>query len=86
VVIWDPVSQWTVSAGDLHMATDYTPYEGMELTGRPVTVVVGGQVVAHDRRLVDATPAGRHLPAQRLSLTPSLSSRVPLASQEDSAK
>jgi dihydropyrimidinase len=86
LVIWDPVSQWTVSAGDLHMATDYTPYEGMELTGRPVTVVVGGRVVAHDGRLVDATPAGRHLPAQRLSLTPSLSSRVPLASQEDAAK
>jgi dihydropyrimidinase len=68
------------------MATDYTPYEGMELTGRPVTVVVGGRVVAHDGRLVDATPAGRHLPAQRLSLTPSLSSRVPLASREDAAK
>jgi dihydropyrimidinase len=86
LVIWDPVSQWTVSADDLHMATDYTPYEGMELTGRPVTVVVGGRVVAHDGRLVDATPAGRHLPAQRLSLTPSLSSRVPLASREDAAK
>jgi len=84
-VIWDPASQWTVSAGDLHMATDYTPYEGMELTG-------GGhggrrgRVVAHDGRLVDATPAGRHLPAQRLSLTPSLSSRVPLSVREDAAR
>jgi hypothetical protein len=41
-------------------------------------VIVGGRVVVHDSRLVDATPAGRHLPARRLSLTPSLSSPVPL--------
>jgi dihydropyrimidinase len=60
------------------MATDYTPYEGTEVTGRPVTVIVGGRVVVHGGALADPAPGGRHLAAQRLSLTPSLSSPVPL--------
>jgi dihydropyrimidinase len=72
VVIWDPAHHWTVTAADLHMATDYTPYEGMELTGCPVTVVVGGRVVVHDARLQDDTPHGRHVPGSSLRLTPGL--------------
>lgn len=77
LAIWDPGQQWTLSASDLHMATDYTPYEGTTVTGRPVTVIVGGRVVVHNGRLIDGTPSGRHLTAQRLSLTPALNGTVP---------
>jgi len=28
IAIWDATAQWTVTSADLHMATDYTPYEG----------------------------------------------------------
>lgn len=35
IVLWDPKVRWTVRGADLHMATDLTPYEGMQLTGRP---------------------------------------------------
>jgi dihydropyrimidinase len=66
IAIWDPDAEWTVSAADLHMATDYTPYEGRALRGRPVTVLVGGYVVVDNGKLVDATPRGRHLQAQPL--------------------
>jgi dihydropyrimidinase len=72
LVIWDPARQWTVTASALHMATDYTPYEGMELTGRLVTTIVGGRVIMHDDRLLDETPHGRHVPGRRLNLTPAL--------------
>ncbi|MDX6422010.1 MAG: dihydropyrimidinase [Trebonia sp.] len=79
LALWDPTRQWTLTTGELHMATDYTPYEGTEVTGRPVTVIVGGRVVVHDGDLVDPAPGGRHLAGRRLDLTPSLSSPVPLA-------
>ena len=66
IAIWDPNAEWTVSAATLHMATDYTPYEGRALHGRPVTVLVGGRVVVDNGKLVDSTPRGRHLQAQPL--------------------
>lgn len=65
IAIWDPAAQWTVSAQALHMATDYTPYEGLLVTGRPDTVLVGGRVVVEGGALVDATPRGRFVPATR---------------------
>jgi dihydropyrimidinase len=59
--LWDPSETREVRTGGLHMATDYTPYEGMSITGWPRTVVVGGRVVVDDGRLADAEPRGRHL-------------------------
>ncbi|MEU4312326.1 dihydropyrimidinase [Nocardia sp. NPDC024068] len=69
IAIWDPALEWTVTTGELHMATDYTPYEGRRLRGKPVTVLVGGVVVVDDGRLVDATPRGRHLEAEPLDFS-----------------
>ncbi|MEY9212819.1 dihydropyrimidinase [Thermobifida halotolerans] len=63
IALWDPGARWRVRAEELHMATDYTPYEGRELTGRPVTVLVRGRVVVRDGVLVDGTPRGRHVPS-----------------------
>jgi len=50
------------------MATDYTPYEGVEVTGRPETVLVRGRVVVDGGELVDDTARGRHVPAGRVDL------------------
>ncbi|NYE10067.1 dihydropyrimidinase [Actinomadura citrea] len=63
IAIWDPSAKWQVTAASLHMATDYTPYEGMTLTGRPRTVLVGGRIIIDDGTLTDPTPQGRHLKA-----------------------
>ena len=69
IAIWDPKGRWAVNSAALHMATDYTPYEGMALTGRPQTVLVGGRVVVHDGALLEDAPRGRHLPAGAIELT-----------------
>jgi dihydropyrimidinase len=69
IVLWDPAATWTVHTGELHMATDYTPYEGMSLTGRPVTTIVRGRVVVEGGELVDATAGGRHVPAHAVDLS-----------------
>jgi dihydropyrimidinase len=63
VVLWDPHAQWTVTAGALAQQTDYTPYEGVEVTGRPAAVLVRGHLVAQDGQIVDPAPTGRHVPA-----------------------
>lgn len=63
VAIWDPAAEWQITADDLHMATDYTPYEGMTITGRPRTILVGGRNVVDDGVLADPTPQGRRLEA-----------------------
>lgn len=67
IAIWDPADRWTIDAAGLHQATDYTPYQGMAVTGRPQTVLVGGRVVVDGGNLVDPTPRGRHLPAARIA-------------------
>lgn len=68
IAIWNPIERFRVENADLHQATDYTPYEGRTLTGRPTTVIVGGRVVVDGGRLVDGTPRGRHLRGSRLDL------------------
>jgi len=51
IAIWDPHRQTDVTAGILHDNVGYTPYEGMTLTGWPVTVISRGRVIVHDGEL-----------------------------------
>jgi dihydropyrimidinase len=51
------------------MATDYTPYEGAEILGRPKTVAVRGSIVVADGELVDSVARGRHVPAGAVELS-----------------
>lgn len=68
IVLWDPAETWTIRADDLRQATDYSPYEGLSVTGRPRTIIVGGRVVVRDRELVDPRPLGRALPSGPVDL------------------
>lgn len=45
LILWDPKAQWTVSAAAQHQKVDYTPYEGMVLTGRAKAVYLDGAPV-----------------------------------------
>lgn len=45
MVIFDPEQKWTVRGNEQHSAAGWTPYEGMELTGKVQTTIVRGQVV-----------------------------------------
>ena len=47
LVVWDE-EPFTVRWSDLHDNVGYTPYEGMELVGRPHAVVSVGEVLAAD--------------------------------------
>jgi dihydropyrimidinase len=48
IVIFDPNQQHTISANSHHMNTDYSGYEGWEVTGKVKTVVLRGKVAIRD--------------------------------------
>lgn len=42
ITIWNPQIRRTIKHSDLHDASDYSPYEGLEVTGWPETVILRG--------------------------------------------
>ena len=46
IVIFDPKQKFTITQEKLHMNVDYTPYEGMEVTGMPAEVYSRGKKVS----------------------------------------
>ncbi len=65
LVIIDPEEQRALHASSLHMAVDWSPYEGMALRGYPVTVIAGGRIVVDGDAMADPRPAGRFVPCPR---------------------
>jgi dihydropyrimidinase len=61
LVVFDPEEVRPVSRANLHMGTDFSPFEGMELAGWPSTVVSGGRVVVDAGTFHDPGPSGRFL-------------------------
>jgi len=46
IVVFNPQQKFTITQSKLHMNVDYTPYEGMEITGMPSVVYARGKKVA----------------------------------------
>ncbi len=59
--MWDPQRQVTITHALLKDGADYTPYEGIEVTGWPVRTMVRGRTVVRDGALVGARDFGTHL-------------------------
>ena len=69
LAIWDPEARWTVRHADLHDAMDYTPFEGMELTGQCVGTIQRGRKVTMGGDLIATPGDGQFLPRARLDRT-----------------
>jgi dihydropyrimidinase len=65
LAVWDPARDVTVTASGLHMATDYTPFEGMRIEGWPRTVLSRGRVLVDGGRFDGAAGTGVVLAAGR---------------------
>ena len=59
LVLFDPTARRTLRAADLHHTSDYTPYEGFELTGAVRSVYVRGRPVIRDGHFVGERGYGR---------------------------
>ena len=58
IALWDPKRKETITNANQHHGADYTPYEGIEVTGWPVLTMVRGKVVVRDGALAAKTPVG----------------------------
>ena len=65
IALWDPKRQVTISQSLMHGGTDYTPFEGIEVTGWPVSTMVRGKFVVRDGELVGALGGGDYVPREK---------------------
>ncbi len=69
LTVWDRDETRTVTQADLHDAMDYTPFEGMELTGWPVTVIANGRIAMRDGETLARRGDGAFLKRAPFDLT-----------------
>lgn len=65
IVILDPSEVRKVAAESLHMRSDYSPYDGVTVTGWPRTVIVSGHVVIDDGEWQKVEGVGRFVGSNR---------------------
>jgi len=61
IVLFDPKEQWTMKTETLHMATDYSPYDGIEITGKIVKVFSRGELIIDGDTCIAEKGRGRYL-------------------------
>lgn len=66
LVLFDPAARRTLRAADLHHTSDYTPYEGFDLSGAVRSVFVRGRAVVRDGRFVGDRGYGRFVERSRV--------------------
>jgi len=69
IAIWDPEVHREVKSEDLHDNMDYTPYEGMQITGWPTTVIQRGSVIVEDNELKVDRGVGEFVPRRTIDCT-----------------
>ena len=71
LVLFDPAARRTLRASDLHHTSDYTPYEGFELTGVVRSVFVRGRPVIRDGAFVGTRGFGQFVDRTKAGADPS---------------
>ncbi|MBY8975863.1 dihydropyrimidinase [Rhodobacteraceae bacterium NNCM2] len=61
IAIWDPETTRRITLADQHDNMDYTPFEGMELTGVPEIVLNRGATIVEHNTLVGREGQGRFI-------------------------
>lgn len=67
LLIVDLKKKVKVGAKRLHHISDFTPYEGWEITGWPILTMVRGKVIMEEGKLVGESGYGKYIPAQNVS-------------------
>ncbi|MDR0809289.1 MAG: dihydropyrimidinase [Gemmobacter sp.] len=63
--IWDDRYETIIDNGLLHHSVDYTPYQGMRITGWPAITLLRGEVVAEYHSFCGTSGNGRYVPAEK---------------------
>jgi dihydropyrimidinase len=70
IVLWDANRKQVIRQDVLHHGADYTPYEGLAVTGWPVMTILRGKVVAEEGKILGEPGDGSFL---RRGLSPNAS-------------
>lgn len=62
--IWDPELRRVLTQSMLGDGSDYTPYEGLEITGWPILTMVRGNVIVREGKLMAEKGVGTYLPRE----------------------
>lgn len=61
LVLFDPSLEWEMAATFLHMRTDFSPFEGWRMKGKPVATVSRGEIIVQNGELLGQEGRGRFL-------------------------
>ncbi len=61
IVLFDPEEKWMMGHKSLHMATDWSAYEGMEMTGKIKKVFSRGELIIDGEKCLAEKGRGRYL-------------------------
>jgi dihydropyrimidinase len=61
IVLFDPGARWTMGQETLHMATEYSAYEGIEASGKIVQVYSRGELIVDGEECLAEKGRGRYL-------------------------
>ncbi len=81
IAIWDPDKRVKITKDLVHDNTGYTPYEGRELTGWPVTVLSRGEVIVDKGTISAERGRGRFLPREASDPLRPLGRQIPEMAQ-----
>ncbi len=68
IALWDPKRAVTIGQDVMHGGCDYTPYEGLKVTGWPLSTMVRGKFVVRDGELVGQRGGGAYVPRAKSPL------------------
>jgi len=68
IALWDPDKRISLTNDMLQHGADYTPYEGLDIRGWPVRLLVRGKSIMDGNSLVGGTCSGEYLPRGRSAL------------------
>lgn len=61
IVLFDPKKKWTMGKNTLHMAPDWSAYEGIEITGKIEKVFSRGELIVDGERLLAQKGRGKYI-------------------------
>jgi dihydropyrimidinase len=61
IVIWDPNRKEVIRQEIMHHGADYTPYEGLAVTGWPIMTILRGKIAMEEGKILGAPGDGAFL-------------------------
>jgi len=61
IILFDPEARWIMGSETLHMATDWSAWEGIEITGRIVKVFSRGELIVDGNECLAEKGRGRYI-------------------------